>query len=136
MTQNNWLRRSDKQFHQNASAADMSAIYGGDFSAYANDATWLYDPDMTAVAGQPAKYWVVTGDVVSLMDQAEMDAVDAALLVAQRDAAAAELDQVENILRAFMLIVIDELNILRSNDGLADRTTAQLKSAIRSRLGS
>ena len=134
--QNIWLNRTTKALHINVDAADMASIYGGDFSGYASNATWLYDPDLTAVAGQPVKYWIITGDVVTLMDQAAMDVVDAAELEAQRDAAAAELDQVENILRAFMLIVLDELNILRGNDGLADRTVAQLRNAIRGKLGS
>ena len=133
---NNWLNRTTKVIHYNVDASDMTSLYGGDFSSYASNATWLYDPDLTAVAGQPVKYWIITGDVVTLMDQAAMDVVDAAELEAQRDAAAAELDQVENILRSFMLIVLDELNILRGNDGLADRTVAQLRNAIRGKLGS
>ena len=134
--QNNWLHRTLPIIYQNVDAADMAAIYGGDFSAYASNATWIYDPDLTAVIGFPIKYWIITGDVVTLMNQAARDVVDAALLEDSRNNTAAELDDVENILRAFMLIVLGEINVLRVNDGLGERTVAQLKVAIRNSLGS
>jgi len=75
---------------------------------------WIHGPDMTAVAGWPSRYWTITGDVVSLMSQAERDAVDAAALGAQRDGAVAQLDQTEDVLRALVLILLDELNTLRA----------------------
>jgi len=40
-------------------------------------ANYIEEPDLSAVAGQPNKYWTITGDVVTLMSQAEQDAVDA-----------------------------------------------------------
>lgn len=121
---------------------------------------WIHDPILEAVEGYQNKYWIVTGDTVSLMNQAQRDAVDAADLIAIRDSAASELSKVESILRAFMLVVIDEFNahalkhnaILTAIDSatsLADlktrvgtitdypsRTTDQLRTAIRNKLGS
>ena len=40
------------------------------------------------------------------------------------------------ILRAFMLIVMDELNILRDLHSLAPRTKVQLRNAIRNKIDS
>jgi hypothetical protein len=46
-------------------------------------ANYIEDPDLSAVTGEPNKYWIITGDVVTLMDQAAQDAVDAAELAAR-----------------------------------------------------
>lgn len=35
---------------------------------------WIRDPDLSAVAGIPSKYWKITGDVVAAMTEAEKDA--------------------------------------------------------------
>jgi len=40
---------------------------------------WLINPDLSAVAGVPQQYWKVENDAVVEMDQAEKDAVDAAM---------------------------------------------------------
>ncbi len=120
---------------------------------------WIIEPDLSAVVGQPSKYWTVTGDVVSLMSQGQRDAVDAALLSAARDAVAAAFDNVEDIERAFALVLLDELNlhaarvtaILDAVDGagtlaalktavlaindVPQRTIGQLKTALRGKLG-
>ncbi len=50
--------------------------------------SWVIDPDMSAVANVPQKYWLLTGDVVSEMDQAAKDVVNAAAAAAQKAAAA------------------------------------------------
>jgi len=42
--------------------------------------TWIINPDLSGVIGVPKKYWKITGDVVSEMNQSEKDAVDAVLL--------------------------------------------------------
>jgi hypothetical protein len=103
--------------------------------AAAGNAEWILEPDLSAVVGQPARYWDITGDVVSLMDQAARDAVDAQLLSDRRDNTADLLDGVENINRAFALVVLDEINTLRAQHSLPDRTIAQLKTALRNKLG-
>lgn len=41
---------------------------------------WIIDPDLSAVENVPVKYWKITGDVVSEMDQSEKDALDLASL--------------------------------------------------------
>lgn len=120
---------------------------------------WVKDPDLSAVAGVPSRYWKLSGDVVSAMTQAERDAVGAALLVSARDAAISQLQQPEDILRAFMLIVLDEFTLhaqrvnalltaidnagslaaLKTAAGqivdIPVRTEEQLRTAIRNRMG-
>lgn len=94
-------------------------------------------PDMSAVEGVPSKYWVIIGDVVSEMNQGEKDAVDAVALTARRDAAVnAAVDEVEGDLRQIVKLMISEINILRAEHSLPDRTLAQFKSQIRNGYGS
>lgn len=101
--------------------------------------------------------WVV--DHIEEMTQAEKDAVDTAMREQMRDDVIQQVDDLENILRSFMLMVLDEFNnhsqkvnaILTAVDtannfaevkanyaaitDLPVRTAAQLRSAIRSKLG-
>lgn len=122
-------------------------------------AEWIINPDISAVAGWSTGYWRIVGDIVSLLTQAERDAVDAAEREAQRDAAAQQLQQIEDLFRAFMLTVLDELNLhaakhnailtaidnganfsgLKANIALVadypQRTEAQLRTAVRDKLG-
>lgn len=56
------------------------------------EGTWVVNPDMSPVEGVPTKYWKLTGDVLSVMDQAEKDAVDDALLPAYKQA---KMDQID-----------------------------------------
>lgn len=94
---------------------------------------WVINPDISTVAGVLNKYWVLTGDVVSEMTQPEKDVIDLAELEASKDATANTID-VDPYLRAFALIMLDEINILRNAHGLNDRTAAQLKTALRNKL--
>ena len=77
----NVLNRTSKAFIASANTVDYPV------------AQWIIDPDMSAVAGYPSQYWIITGDVVSLMDQAQRDAVDTAALNAQRDNTSAVLER-------------------------------------------
>jgi hypothetical protein len=121
---------------------------------------WIHNPDMSAVAGQPSKYWVITGDTVTLMSQAERDAVDVAELNDARNGTSERMNNVEDIIRALALVTLDDLNLhaarivaildaIDNNSTLAtikaaidaipdipQRTGAQLKQAVRSKLGS
>ena len=131
MIYNNWLNRATKQLIFNVSPSDMG------MAAPESDATWIYDPDLSAVEGIPSKYWIITGDAITEMSQAQKDAVDEAALTASRDSAVdSEVENLEGILRQVIKLLINELNILRAEHGLADRTLAQLKTQIRNGLGS
>jgi hypothetical protein len=107
----------------------------------------------------PPRYrkWVI--DHVEEMTQPEKDAVDAAFLEALRDQTVQQLDRVEDILRAFMLMVLEEFNrhtartnaLLTAIDNAASlaalktavgqindlptHTAADLRAAIRLKLG-
>lgn len=122
--------------------------------------TWKWSPDMSAVAGVSPIYW--KWDAVAErpvpMTQGERDVVDAARLAAQRTSAMGQLTQAESVLRAFMLLVLDELNahsakvneLLDAIDAagslaalktaaaaitdLPQRTEQQLRNAIRNKL--
>jgi hypothetical protein len=120
---------------------------------------WVINPDLTAVVGWPSRYWTLVADAVGLMTPAERAAVDGAELAAARDAVASSLTDVENIDRALLRILMDELNshtarinaILTAIDnasslanlrsavvGIADlpvRTDADLRVGLRAKLG-
>jgi hypothetical protein len=122
-------------------------------------AEWIINPDLSAVEGFPSQYWIITGDIVTLMDQAQRDAVDAAALDELRDYTAEVLEQPEAYPRGYALVALDELNahalktnaILDAVDAattLADlktriaaiadypqRTIQQMQNAVRSKLG-
>jgi hypothetical protein len=141
------LNRTTKQYLASANTPDYPVE------------EWIINPDMSAVVGSQTVYWVITGDVVSLMSQAERDAVDAVAVQSARDAAIAQLQQAEDVLRAFMLIVLDDRNLLAARlsslldaiDGAGSfaalknaaalianppqYTEAQLRTAIRNRIG-
>lgn len=77
MALNNWLERATKRYILNVDLHGMQQT-DGTITDYASDANWIYDPDMSAVEGQPSKYWIITLDVVTLMTAPQMAAVDAA----------------------------------------------------------
>ena len=138
---NQWVNRTTRKFIQQISSGGMEQMFPAEVFHDAqgeptSNANWIHAPDLSAVIGQPTKYWIITGDVVSLMSLAERDAVDAADLSNTRDGKANQLDRVEDILRAFALVVLDEINNLRSQHSLPPRTIAQLKNAVRGKLGS
>lgn len=122
-------------------------------------AQWIINPDMSAVAGFGSQYWIITGDVVTLMSQGQRDAVDATALNAARDSNAARMDDLEDVLRATtlagnvglnqtnarinsMLDAIDAATTLANLKtavaaiaNLPQRTPADVKTAVRNQLG-
>ena len=59
------LNRTTKQLIPSANTPDYPV------------ADWIINPDLSAVEGFASVYWVITGDIVTLMTQGERDAVDA-----------------------------------------------------------
>lgn len=49
------LHRTTKEYRGSANTPDFPAQ------------DWVINPDMSAVAGQPVKYWAISGDTVTLM---------------------------------------------------------------------
>ncbi len=145
-----YLHRTTKQLHVSVSPSGLRDPL----------ASYIESPDLSAVAGQPPKYWVITGDVVTLADQATMDAVDQAITDGARDTVAASMDLPEDFQRAFALALLDQFNVVSAKvnaildaiDGAtslaevkaaiaaipdlnASLTVAQLKTAVRNKLG-
>lgn len=113
--------------------------------------------DLWSIIANQYRKWVT--DHIEEMSQPEKNAVDAALLGSLRDAAIQQLDQIEDVIRAFMLVVLDQVNehsgrivgILDAIDqganltaiktaiaaiqNIPQRTVAQMRSAIRAKLG-
>jgi len=137
---NTWLNRTTKVFVQQTSSGEMERrfsveVFHDGTGEPISNANWIHAPDMSAITGQLSKYWIITGDVVTLMSQTERDVVDLTTLNARRDNTANQLDVVEDVMRAFALVVLDEINVLRAQHSLVDRTIVQLKTAIRNKLG-
>lgn len=113
--------------------------------------------DLWSAIPQRYRKWVV--DHVEEMTQPEKDAIDLAEMQAARDLIVQQIDHVEDVLRAVVLMVVDELNrhadttnaLLDAIDAagslaslkgtvagiqnLPTRTVAQVRSAIRNKLG-
>jgi hypothetical protein len=120
----NWLHRTTKILLRSVALVDLPEA----------EANYILQPDLTAVAGFPSQYWVITGDVITLMSESERDAVDAAARTKELDDIADEIEFPDTFIRGFALALLDELNILRAQTGLSARTIAQLKTAVRNKL--
>jgi len=112
-------------------------------------ANYIDEPDLSAVTGQPSKYWIITGDIVTEMSVAEKAIVDQTILDVSRDQTITEVDDLESTLRQIVLMVIGEINTLRqqlntttaevnqlTTTTFADRTIAQVKNQLRNGYGS
>ena len=152
---NQWVNRTTREFVQQTSSGEMERRFPAEVFHDAegeptSNANWIHAPGLSAVSGFPNRYWIIVGDVISLMSQAERDAVDAAIRDAGRDARVTEgIDNVEEILRHIVKLLVRELNILRqqfntttgeanqlTTTAFADRTLAQVRNQLRSGLGS
>lgn len=147
----NWLHRTSKRHIKSVASADLAEPV----------ANYIEEPDLSAVAGQPVKYWIITGDVVSLADAAARAAIDQAEIDAERDQIANEMDDLEDMSRAFALAVLDQFNAvstqlnavmdaIENGNNLSavksavatiprvpdNATIAQMKAVVRSKLGS
>jgi len=134
-----YLHRTTKQYLQSVSPNSLAEPL----------ANYIEDPNLSAVVGVPSRYWIITGDIVTEMSQGQKDAVDAASLSDTRDEdVAAQIDDIESVMRQMAQMMVRELNIIRqqintttaesnqlTDTALADRTMAQVRSQIRSDLG-
>lgn len=114
----------------------LTPIYDARPNKY-DPANWFIDPDLSALVDVPYEYWLESGGVFSEMTQPEKDAVDVAIAQRIEDKekkqAKLEIDD-ERVLRAFAEVVMDEINILRGQHGLAARTLSQLVTAIKGKI--
>ena len=91
-------------------------------------ADWIIQPDLSAVEGFSNIYWDITGDVVSLAGLIERNTRDSELaalqLQADKDEAKTQTDADRRLL-GFMQVMVDEINILRSNASIPPARTLQ-----------
>ena len=139
-----WLHRTDKRLLPRVSPSDMKLRFPSEVFIDADglaqsNANWISNPDLSAVVGFAPKYFKIVGDVVSLLTLAERDAVDAddaAVLLTNDRTRNKTLYDTEFVLKALALVMMDEVNILRQQHALPDRTIAQLRTAIRTKIDS
>ena len=103
----------------------------------------LINPDVSALNDIPLKYWKHSSGTVVEMTTGEKTTVDNAITTANnasiRTSAEGDVDafSVDGVrLRAALLVVMDEINILRATQSLADRTASQLKTAVKGKVSS
>lgn len=104
------LNRTTKQFIQSANTPDFPT------------ADWIINPDLTAVAGAPIKYWIIdppASDTIRLATAGEQLIIDNDIASdkeqSEKDNAKSETDR---RLLGFMQVMVDEINILRLNAGI------------------
>ena len=112
-------------------------IQSVDIAPY-SDPKNIIDPDLSLLIGVDKKYWKCENGGVVEMTQGEKDALDLAEINAdiQSNRTSSKNYFNETQARALIEILISEINILRSNDGLSDRTIQQLKTAIDNKIDS
>ncbi len=138
---NQWVNRTTREFVQQTSSGDMERRFPAEVFHDAegeptSNANWIHAPDLSAIVGQPTKYWIIAGDSVRLMPQAARDKVDAGEVKDRRDKqVATDFDDPESNLRQIVKLIVREINILRQLHTLADRTFAQVMDRLRSGLG-
>lgn len=110
---------------------------------YDSVADKVVNPDLSALEAVPVKYWKHDSGSIVEMIQAEKDAWDnsvaTALNLNRRELAKQIVDTQEElgkIIRVLAEITRSEINILRAQHGLADRTLSQLKTAMKNQIDS
>jgi len=111
---NYWLNRTTKQVVWDASTGAMHRQFSTDFptdtGVPASNAAWIFAPDLSAVTGEDSKYWDITGENVTLVDQATRDAIDAQELEDELEAVVSQLDTQKDIIRGLALELNQRLN--------------------------
>jgi hypothetical protein len=81
--------------------------------------------DLTTINGQVFSEWYAEngGDATLTLRKRASDLLD-------------KVNDSEALLRALVLVMVDEINILRAEHSLADRTAAQVRTAIKNKLNS
>lgn len=138
-----WINRTTVEYIERASPSVMATRYPADVpfvnpgngNAQSN-AAWIHNPSLAAVEGLPHRYWQITGNAVTAVPVPQRQAIDDALQAGRRDAAADRLDDVEWVMRASALVLLDEINTLRDQHSLPPISVANFKADVRAKLGS
>lgn len=99
---------------------------------------WIINADMSAVTGQPKKYWKIIGDIVSFMNGGERSAADLAIDNANIAADKAKSVSAVDVNRKFMgfeEVFVEQINLIRGEIvGLGVITDAQIKIDIKNKI--
>lgn len=120
------VNRTTKEYRESVNTPDFPT------------AQWIINSaqaDALFAAGVPSFHWNIAGDVVSEMSAGEKATVNAARADTLRDNTVTETDNMEALIRAVVQLVVDEINTLRAQHALPARTLAQVRTAIRNKLG-
>lgn len=116
------LNRFTKEYRRSVHTPDYPAV------------DWIRNPDLSAVAGLASKYWLVSGDTVSAMSQAQRDAVDAQEaadeVAADRAAQKTRMDT-ERLLKAMAVYFAQQINVLRQGQSLPPLSAADVRAGIK-----
>ena len=103
----------------------------------------VVNPDLSALDLINRKYWKHdTGLIVEMTagEKTAQDTADQAQATADRrvsaEAAVDGQEDSERVMRAFMILVKEQFNVLRALHSLPDLTTAPLKTAIKNKISS
>ena len=114
----------------------LKSVHTPDFDV----ADWIINPDLTAVAGQPSRYWIIdppASDTIRLATAGEQTTIDQGIadarLATEKDGSKNNVD-VERVVRALVDLLPSEFNILRSLHSLPDRTPAQVNAALKANI--
>jgi len=114
----------------------LPSVHTPDFDV----ADWIINPDLSAVANQPSRYWIIdppASDTIRLATAGEQTTIDddiaAARETAEKEAAKTQVD-VERVVRALVDMLPGEFNILRTLHSLPDRTADQLRAALKANI--
>lgn len=98
-------------------------------------ADWIINPDLSAVIGEPVRYWLIVpanSDTIILANAGQQQGIDNAIAAQrrtrQKDEAKNSLD--DDVIAGITAALPPEFNVLRTIHGLPDLTPAQLKTAI------
>lgn len=112
----NYLHRTTKTQLVSVAEADLPNPVG----------EYILDP---VLPDAPAKYWIVSGDSVTLMDQVARDVVDAAEKAIQETA---EIDSYDNPL---VQVLLTSINALETKAGISPTTMDAAKAEAKAKLG-
>ena len=112
-------------------AGSTTQVYSSKISNYVPVADATYQAWLAA-GGVPIKI-DTEAHLGELFVQYSLRPIPPGILQGYDDKIVSELETMK-IMRAFSLVMLDEINILRQQHSLPDRTAAQLKAAVRAKL--
>ncbi len=119
----NYLHRTTLQRLRSVASADLPEP----------EVNYILDPDYSNVLGEPVKYWIISGDTVSLVDQSTRDSINLVEDSNRKDGLADQVDT-DDLLRAVAITNLELFNQERVARGASTITAPQYKNNVRGNL--